>query len=78
MVMKDSLWESIYDMHLDMCARLCAQNFLQVVGTILSNQELIISSRLGIPNRNIMYTATHARSFSHTHVSSCSVDNFGP
>jgi hypothetical protein len=50
MVMKDSLWESIYDMHLDMCARLCAQNFLQVVGTILSNQELIISSRLGIPN----------------------------
>lgn len=50
MVMKDSLWESIYDMHLDMRARLCAQNVLQVVGTILSNQELIISSRLGIPN----------------------------
>lgn len=52
------------------CVRLCAQNVLQVVGTILNNQELIISSRLGAPNWNIMDTATHAHSFSHTHVSS--------
>ena len=48
-----------------------------MAGTIPSNQELIISWRLGISNWNIMDTARHVHSCSRSQISSSSVENFG-